>query len=229
MDVVKVLIADNQFIAAEGIKSLIHSEAGFAFVGVAENTEELIHHLNSNCPDVLIIDHASTAFQLDDIAKIKTLAPKVNILAIIPDQSKMFFVSSIKSGVTSILLKNCDREEIIEAIYSTAKGEKFYCNKVLDVIVNPAEIVNPISINSVASCEGVNISEREEEIIKFIAEGYSNKQIADLLFLSPHTVNTHRKNIMSKIGVNNTAGIVIYAIKKEIISPNKYLFSSTPN
>ncbi|MDQ3191781.1 MAG: response regulator transcription factor [Bacteroidota bacterium] len=229
MDVVKVLIADNQFIAAEGIKSLIHSEAGFAFVGVAENTEELIHHLNSNCPDVLIIDHASTAFQLDDIAKIKTLAPKVNILAIIPDQSKMFFVSSIKSGVASILLKNCDREEIIEAIYSTAKGEKFYCNKVLDVIVNPAEIVNPISINSVASCEGVNISEREEEIIKFIAEGYSNKQIADLLFLSPHTVNTHRKNIMSKIGVNNTAGIVIYAIKKEIISPNKYLFSSTPN
>ncbi len=229
MDVVKVLIADNQFIVAEGLRSLIHSESGFFLVGVAENSFELANYLSNNTPDVLIIDHASKAFQLDDISKIKMLAPKINILAIIPDQSKMFFVSSIKLGVTSILLKDCDREEIIEAVYSTAKGEKFYCNKVLDVIVNPGEVANPVSINSVASCEGVNISEREEEIIKLIAEGYSNKQIADQLFLSPHTVNTHRKNIMSKIGVNNTAGIVIYAIKKEIISPNKYLFSSTAN
>ncbi|HET6244247.1 MAG: response regulator transcription factor [Bacteroidetes bacterium] len=229
MPAIKVLIADNQFIAAEGLKSLVQSVKGFSFIGVAENSTELYEYLSSCCPDVLIIDHASSAFQLDDISKIRALAPGINILAIIQDQTKMFFVSSIKIGVTSILLKNCDREEIIEAIYSTSKAEKFYCSKVLDVIVNQTENANPLSISSFATCEGINISDREEEIIKFIAEGYSNKQIADLLFLSPHTINTHRKNIMNKIGVNNTAGIVIYAIKKEIISPNKYLFSSTSN
>ncbi len=229
MNSIRVLIADNQFIAAEGLKSLVQSESRFTLMGVAHNAFALSEFLSQSCPDVLIIDHASSAFQLDDIASIKALAPGINILAIIPDQSKSFFVSSIKLGVTSILLKSCDREEIIDAVNSTAKAEKFYCSKVLDVIVNQAEVINTQSITSFASCAGINISEREQEIIRLIAEGFSNKQIADQLFLSPHTVNTHRKNIMSKIGVNNTAGIVIYAIKKEIISPNKYLFSSSSN
>ena len=227
MNEIKILVADNQFLSAEGLKSLIESESSFSLTGIAQSNSALWTCLSSCCPDVLIIDHASSAFQLEDISKIKAVAPGVKILAIIPDNAKMFFIISVKLGVTSILLKNCDREEIISAIYSTAKGEKFYCNKVLDVIVNPSEAINPVSNSSAASCEGINISEREEEIIKFIAEGYSNKQIADLLFLSPHTINTHHKNIMNKLGVNNTAGIVIYAIKKEIISPNKYLFSTT--
>jgi DNA-binding NarL/FixJ family response regulator len=72
----------------------------------------------------------------------------------------------------------------------------------------------------------VVISKREGEIITFIAEGYTNTQIAEKLFLSAHTINTHRKNIMSKLGVKNTAGIVMYAVKSNLISPNKFLFTS---
>jgi DNA-binding CsgD family transcriptional regulator len=75
------------------------------------------------------------------------------------------------------------------------------------------------------SCEPVVISERELEVIKYIAEGYTNNEIAEKLFLSPHTVNTHRKNIMQKLGVNNTAAIVMYAVKSQLVSPNKFLFS----
>jgi DNA-binding CsgD family transcriptional regulator len=72
----------------------------------------------------------------------------------------------------------------------------------------------------------VVISDRELEVIRFIAEGYTNVEIADRLFLSQHTVNTHRKNIMAKLGVNNTAAIVMYAVKTKLVSPNKYLFSA---
>ena len=75
------------------------------------------------------------------------------------------------------------------------------------------------------SCEPVVISDRELEVIKLIAEGYTNVEIAEKLFLSPHTVNTHRKNIMQKLGVNNTAAIVMYAVKSQLVSPNKFLFS----
>jgi DNA-binding CsgD family transcriptional regulator len=71
----------------------------------------------------------------------------------------------------------------------------------------------------------VNISERELEIIKLIAEGYTNVEIAEKLFLSPHTVNTHRKNILQKLGINNTAAIVMYAVKTNLVSPNKFLFA----
>jgi DNA-binding NarL/FixJ family response regulator len=132
--------------------------------------------------------------------------------------------AAIKAGVKSYLLKTCDKLEIYEALYATAKGEKFYCSKVLDVIINEPDLGSDKSLS--ANCDGVSISERESEIIVLIAEGFSNKEIADKLFLSPHTVNTHRKNIMAKIGVNNTAGIVIYAVKEQLISPNKFLFSA---
>jgi DNA-binding NarL/FixJ family response regulator len=75
------------------------------------------------------------------------------------------------------------------------------------------------------SCAGIEITSREIEIIKLITQGNSNKEIADQLFLSLHTVNTHRKNIMNKLGINNTAGLVMFAIKNEILNPNHFLFS----
>jgi len=77
----------------------------------------------------------------------------------------------------------------------------------------------------VLSCEPVSLSERELEIIKLIAEGYTNAQISVVLYISNHTVNTHRKNIMKKLGVNNTAGIVMFAVKSNLVSPNKFMFS----
>jgi DNA-binding CsgD family transcriptional regulator len=76
------------------------------------------------------------------------------------------------------------------------------------------------------TCDPVLLSERENEIIVLIAEGYTNDQIAEQLFLSKHTVNTHRKNILAKLGVKNTAGIVMYAVKTQLISPNKFLFAA---
>ncbi|MBL4651877.1 MAG: helix-turn-helix transcriptional regulator, partial [Flavobacteriales bacterium] len=79
-----------------------------------------------------------------------------------------------------------------------------------------------------SSCAPIKLSKRELEIIAMIADGMTNKDIAQKLFLSTHTVMTHRKNIMNKLGVKNTAGIVIYAVKENVISPNKYLFAPTP-
>ena len=79
------------------------------------------------------------------------------------------------------------------------------------------------------TCEPVALSTREAEVITLIAEGYTNAQIADKLYISNHTVNTHRKNVMSKLGVKNTAGIVMYAVKTELVKPNKFLFSAENN
>ena len=78
----------------------------------------------------------------------------------------------------------------------------------------------------VLTCDPVMMSERENEIIVLIADGYTNDQIAEMLFLSKHTVNTHRKNILFKLGVKNTAGIVMYAVKTQLVSPNKFLFAA---
>jgi DNA-binding CsgD family transcriptional regulator len=106
----------------------------------------------------------------------------------------------------------------------TFNGNKFFCGQILETIQRANIDVNDIDFDSF-TCEPVVLSDRENEIIKLIAEGNTNPQIADLLFLSSHTVNTHRKNIMTKLGVKNTAGIVMYAVKTNLVSPNKFLFA----
>jgi DNA-binding NarL/FixJ family response regulator len=142
-------------------------------------------------------------------------------------------------GASSYLLKECDRGEIISAIKATASRERFLCGKIADCILDnkvksplesprdPARHLEGASAvaGGFVSCEGAKISNREMEIIRLIAEGYSNNEIADQLCLSAHTVTTHRKNIMGKLQVNNTAGLVMYAIRNNMLDPNKYLFS----
>jgi DNA-binding NarL/FixJ family response regulator len=116
-------------------------------------------------------------------------------------------------------------EKIIDSVKATAKGNKFFCGQILETIQSASIDIDDLDFDSF-TCEPVVISERENEIIKLIAEGQTNTQIAELLFLSNHTINTHRKNILSKLGVKNTAGIVMYAVKTNLVSPNKFLFAS---
>jgi len=119
------------------------------------------------------------------------------------------------------LMNDCDKDEIIDSVKSCAKGDKFFCGQVLDKL-NWSE-----GQESSHGCDPINISERELEVLQLIAEGLTTKQIADKLHLSFHTVMTHRKNMMAKLGLNNTAGLIVYAVKENLISPNKFLFSTS--
>lgn len=222
MKKIKILIADNNFLTRKGIQGLLDDNEDFLFVGEAENKTELIEKALLKQPHLLIIDHACQGFTAEDVKEFKKQFPKIQVLAITAMLSKPLIAKAMEYGVKSYLLKECDKDEITEAIYKTAQGEKFLCGKVLDVIMNETDEVVTIG----ASCKGLNISEREIEIIILIAEGFSNKQIADKLFLSTHTVTTHRKNIMNKLDINNTAGLVLFAVRENLISPNKYLFSN---
>ncbi|TAL63251.1 MAG: response regulator transcription factor, partial [Bacteroidetes bacterium] len=173
-------------------------------------------------PQVLILDYTSLYFSIDDISVIHKEFPAVNIMAITSPQSKNVVSKAMENGIVSHLLKDCGKDEIIEAIYSTAKGQKFFCGKILDIVLKEKDIITSEGV----SCDGIKLSAREIEIIQNIAEGLSNKEIAERLFLSVHTVTTHRKNIMSKLGVNNTAGLMMYAIRQNLIEPNKFLFAN---
>ena len=222
MDKIKVLVADNHYLSRTGVKALVEENEDFTLVGEVENGIELLSKVASSKPEVLIIDFTSANFSLDNIRHLATHFPFVKILAISAHQDKNAITAAIKMGVTSYLLKECDKEEITEAIYATADGEQFFCGKIVSYAM--AKETDTIAQNETISCEGINISPREIEVIRLVAEGLSNKEIAEKLCLSVHTITTHRKNIMGKLGVNNTAGLVMFAIKNEIISPNPYLF-----
>lgn len=221
----KLVIADNSDIVRLGIRSLFAGEKDFEIVGEASSTEELISTLHSFETDVVVLDYTSAGFAVDSISEVRSKFPKVRMLAITPEQNAQILVDALRAGITSYVKKDCSFPEIIDAVRETAKGSNFFCGQILETIQEAKLDVSDIEIGNF-SCDAVVISKRECEIIVLIAEGYTNAQIADKLFLSSHTVNTHRKNIMNKLGVKNTAGIVMYAVKSNLISPNKFLFTA---
>ena len=216
MEQIKVLIADSNELIREGVKAVVKKSDDIRIVAEAASSSDLQKHFENNNIDVVIIDYSQPEFNVDDIRIILNKKSETKILALTEKCEKSIVSNALKAGLNGHILYCCDRDEITDAIRSVASGDKFYCGKVLDVLNGNAKI---------SSCAPVALSPREIEIISLISDGLSNKQIADKLFLSTHTVMTHRKNIMSKLGVNNTAGIVMYAVRENIINPNKYLFA----
>ncbi len=215
---IKVLIADKNFLSRVGLELLVGELKGFELVPtVCGDKEDLANQLVISKPNLLITDFSSLGIapaELEDLTKKFT---RTRFMVITEMLSKTDLKKVLASGVTSYLLKDCDKLEILDAINATLKGEKFVCGKILSYLTAAPEISASNTFIKTLGCDGVPVTEREIDIIREIAEGLSNKLIADKLKLSTHTVNTHRKNIMAKLGVNNTAGIVMFAVKNQLL------------
>ena len=209
---IDILIANNNQIAGEGLKTILQSKLGHRVLGIANSMDHLSKQSKKYFPSIVVIDFAHESFGVDSIKEIKKIYKDCKILAITDRLPKNTVYTALKNGVDSYLLSDCDKPEIMEAIADTESGKQFYCGMVIDILAESNDAEG-------GTCLGVSLSEREIEVIRLISEGCTNKEIADQLFLSPHTVNTHRKNIMSKLGIKNTAGIVIYAFQENIIKP----------
>ncbi len=221
----RIILADSNDLVRVGLRTILGSEKNIEIVGEAKNNKDLKQQLISFGADLILIDYTSPGFDIDIIHTVLSLNNSVRFIAITPEQSAQTLVDALRSGVMSYVKKDCDIGEIINAVKETGIGNKFFCGQILETIQRASIDVNDIDFESF-SCEPVILSERELGIVVLIAEGLTNSQIAEQLFLSTHTINTHRKNIMAKLGVKNTAGIVMYAVKTSLVSPNKFLFAS---
>ena len=221
----RIILADSNDLVRVGLRTILSSEKNIEIVGEAKNNKDLKQQFISFGADLILIDYTSPGFDIDIIHTVLSLNNSVRFIAITPEQSAQTLVDALRSGVMSYVKKDCDIVEIINAVKETGIGNKFFCGQILETIQRASIDVNDIDFESF-SCEPVILSERELGIVVLIAEGLTNSQIAEQLFLSTHTINTHRKNIMAKLGVKNTAGIVMYAVKTSLVSPNKFLFAS---
>ena len=207
---ITVHIACINILFARGLKSVVKSDENISFVGTSFTTDELFANLKKTQPDVLIYDTNIASDIHRTVEQIKSISPKTKFVAI-SDTENVFVVRSvINSGVNSYLFNCCDEEEVLNAVKASSKNEKFFCGKVLDLMLEDRGIYG--------SCDPVSLSTREVEILKMIAESNSTKDISKKLFLSVHTVNTHRKNIIKKIGLRNPADLVKFAIKNGLIN-----------
>ena len=222
----KVLIADSNNLIRIGLRTILADHLkGVEIIEAASGTI-LKKVLKLDTPDVVLIDYTAKEFSIDVLAEAKKMMPSLPFVAITFDQMGATIINALRMGVSSYIKKDCDIDEIVDAVKESAEGRKFFCGQILETIKMESIEVENIEFEPL-SCEPISLSERELEIICLIAEGHTNNQVAEKLFLSSHTVTTHRKNIMAKLGVNNTAGIVMYAVKANLVSANKYLFSPT--
>ncbi len=221
----RVILADSNDLVRAGLRAILSSVKKLEIVSEARSSQELKDQIKSFGADVVVLDYTSEDFDIDVVHTILSTNNTIKFLAITPLQSAQTLVDALRSGVMSYVKKDCDIQEIVDAVVETSKGNKFFCGKILETIQRASIDVNDIDFENF-TCEPIMLSVRELEVIVLISDGMTNGQIAEQLFLSTHTINTHRKNIMSKLGVKNTAGIVMYAVKTSLVSPNKFLFAS---
>ena len=219
--IIKTFVADSNFLIAEGLKNVLSSCEGIEVIGTASTGDAMTEEVCRLVPDVLLVDYSSDKLSFADITDLMRKMPSIRIIGIVHECDVNQVKRLIKLGINGHLMNDCDKDEIIDSVKSCAKGDKFFCGQVLDKL-NWSE-----GQESAHGCDPINISERELEVLQLIAEGLTTKQIAEKLHLSFHTVMTHRKNMMAKLGLNNTAGLIVYAVKENLISPNKFLFSTT--
>lgn len=204
---ISVIIADTAFIIRKGLRTLIKENPNFEYITEVADAKSLYSALKQHNPNVLIVDHCcDDCFSLNVISKIKREYPSINILVISHEKTAEEIKKIIGIGIKNYLLKDCDEQEITDAITCCAKGDKYFCGQIIDVLLEKV-----ISIKE--HCETGGITGRELEIIEQLVSGKRSKEIADILHISYFTVNTHKKNIYKKLGINHSYELAQYAVK----------------
>jgi DNA-binding NarL/FixJ family response regulator len=219
---IKLIIADSSELFQLGIQLILQKQDEILLIGSANCDAELIAMVETETPQIILFDYHAKDFTIDVIEKVKSINRQIKFVGITGEKTGGVVLKGIRHGIKSYVKKECSAQEIVQAIIETSKGNKFFCGDLMEQMRSENVSVENIEKEAM-SCDPIALSDRELEIIKMIAEGYTNAQIAALLYISNHTVNTHRKNVMKKLGINNTAGLVMMAVKSGLVTPDQYI------
>ena len=201
---VRIIIADDHLLIAETWATLINLDPEFEVVKVYDNTKTMIDEITEVRPDVAILDININPFSgIEATTMIRKLAPGAKIIGVSMHNQPSFAKKMIRNGAMGYVTKNSSKLEMYEAIRSVMKGEKYICAEIQRNITN--QLLVEEEDNKLSK-----LTEREIEIIRLIKNGSTNKEIAETLFLSPRTVETHRARILKKLGLKNSLSLVKY-------------------
>lgn len=213
---IKLLIADDHEIFRDGFKLMLTKYPFIILTGEAENGSQLIELAKKDVPDVIITDIKMPVMDgIEATKKIIELYPSIGIIGLSMFDEDDLIIDMLEAGAKGYLLKNAGKQQIIEAIETVYKDEPYYCKNTSRKLT---QMIASSKFNPYKKQEKVDFSEREIEIIELICKEQTNKEIADKLFLSVRTVEGHRLKILEKMSVKNTVGLVVYAIKKGIVT-----------
>lgn len=210
MSKIRILIADDHQMFRAGIINLLKNEPEFEIAGEASEGDEAVRLAVCLKPDVVLMDINLPV--LDGIsATIQIIAenPESKILVLTSFEDEEFILKMLKAGARGYILKEAPFEELVLAVKTIAKGSSYFTKEISAKLFARLEQSEKISQNRAAQ-EKMNLTKRELEVLEYVATELTNKEIAAMLFISPRTVETHRRNLIHKLKVKNTAGLVKY-------------------
>ncbi len=219
MEPVRVLVVDDHALFRRGIVTVLTNQENINVVGEAVNGLEAIEKAEELAPDVIVMDlNMPQCSGLEATQALQAKMPQVSILVLTVSENEADLFAAIKFGATGYILKNTEPEELVQGIYHIAQG---------GVIISPVMATKLLAefrdsgTNAKAkktADEEANLSPREDEVLQLVAQGATNKEIADSLFISENTVKTHLRNIMDKLHLANRSQAAAYAVKRGLVS-----------
>ena len=210
---IRILLADDHEIFREGFKSLIKKQTDFELIGEAEDGRELVSMASKLSPDLILTDILMPGMNgIEAARKIISQHPHMLVLALTMFDEEHLIVDMLESGARGYLLKNAHKNEVFEAIKAVYQGDTYYCRQTSAKLT---QMIAKSKYNPHKTAEP-SFNQREIEVIRLICEEFSNKEIAVKMDLSVRTIEGYRERIQEKMKVRNSAGIVVYAIKKGI-------------
>ena len=208
---IRIVLADAQPVFRRGIRDLLSSHETLKVVVEASNTQEVVEALRQHRPDMLILDYNPVYFDGQRLARALEELPRCKVIIISSQEKRWNIFKSLSFNVYCYLTKECSLQDVEQAVRLAARGEKFFCAYIVEVLLG--EKTNGGVGRHAPTC----LTEREVEITRMVAEGRASKEIADLLSLSPHTVHTHRRNILKKLNLHSALDLANYAKEAGIL------------
>jgi DNA-binding NarL/FixJ family response regulator len=202
----KVFITDDHYMVIEGIRSLLQSQQNIEWMGHAMNAASCISFLKNQAVDVLFLDvNLPDKNGIDLCKEIKDTYPLIKVIGLSSFNQLSFIEKMIANGASGYVLKNATQGELVDAIESVMAGNVFMSNEVASIVRKGPDPKIPV------------ITRREQEVLALIAEGFTNGEIAEKLFISTTTVDSHRKSLLAKFDVKNTAILIRQAMQYQLI------------
>ena len=215
MEKIKLFLVDDHKMIREGLKSFLTDQPEFEIVAEAENGIDCLNQLKSVKCDIVLTDLNMPEMDGLELTKsIKEKFPEIKVIALTMMGESQHIKQMLSEGAMGYLLKDCGEDELIMAIKNVNAGGTYYSPEVTNVILNNIRKIKPVTSSKVTM--DMPLTDREKEVLHLILKEKSNKEIADELFVSVRTVDAHKRNLLDKTGSKNVAGLVLYAIDRQL-------------
>jgi DNA-binding NarL/FixJ family response regulator len=212
----RILLGDDHTLVRQGIRKIIEEHKAWTVIGEAQDGRELVRKALEEEPDLILLDVAMPLLNgIEATRQIMRKLPAVKVLVLSMHADEAYIIQALQAGARGYLLKDSADAELVRAVTAVSEGKSYFSPNVAAIMLD--DYVRHLAEKGITD-RYETLSEREREVFQLVAEGHSNKEVANLLCVSPATVETHRAHILQKLDLHSTAELVLYAVRRGVIA-----------